>query len=335
MSKPLVSICIPVYNGEATIKTCLKAVLAQDVEDAEILIVDNCSTDRTVEIVERVIQGVPNARLIRNETNIGRIENWNRCLEVAQGKYLKFALANDALKKGNVRILVGEAIQDDEIVLVCSWHTWSHGIPDEIPEMEPPRNKKCFTNIETLKLVNDTGNPFWALNGMLINLETVRTRKLQFPVDMPQLADVHFCTQLASFGKTMFLESSSYLFNKGATNRFHFANVDLAKSFLQIRRCIELAASLLKTNGIYVEAKVYPRLFDSFKHVLYDEKISINYQQVLSLFSGRPIWQTRGIIELIVKFLDIRGRMTKLKLGIKQFMPFLIPVLKKLRSLQN
>ncbi|QQS47664.1 MAG: glycosyltransferase family 2 protein [Acidobacteriota bacterium] len=313
MTKPLVSICIPVYNGEATIEACLKAVLAQDVENAEILIVDNQSTDRTVEIVEQMIHGVPNARLIRNKTNIGRIENWNRCLEIAQGRYLKFALANDALLKGSVRCLLEEALKDKEIALVCSWHTWVLSIPEIIPDMEPPIYKKCLSSIETLILINERGNPFWALNGMLINLQPVRENGLRFRVDMPQLADVYFATQLVAHGKTLFVESASYLFNRGAKNRFHLANIDLTQSFYQLRLCLEEATILLQSKGKIIHPKINERMYDSLKYYLYEENVHVTFNQALALFAGHGLWQARAGFEMILYLISIRNNLSKLR----------------------
>ena len=51
MSTPLVSIGLPVYNGEAYLEDCLNAILGQTFDDFEVVVVDNASTDGTVEIV--------------------------------------------------------------------------------------------------------------------------------------------------------------------------------------------------------------------------------------------------------------------------------------------
>ena len=49
--QPLVSVCIPVFNGENFLKNCINSILEQDYDNFEILIVDNCSTDSTQSII--------------------------------------------------------------------------------------------------------------------------------------------------------------------------------------------------------------------------------------------------------------------------------------------
>ena len=83
MDTPEISFCLPVYNSAERIERCLRAVLAQDVPSREILVVDNASTDDTVAKARALLAGIPEARIVVNESNLGRIENWNRCLELA------------------------------------------------------------------------------------------------------------------------------------------------------------------------------------------------------------------------------------------------------------
>mgnify|MGYP001049135119 FL=1 len=95
--KKLLTVAIPTYNGGnnliRAIKSCKNVDLPSD--QFEILVVDNCSTDNSIDKVLDLMNEFENIRLHRNEKNIGRIGNWNRCLELAEGKYLLFLFAND------------------------------------------------------------------------------------------------------------------------------------------------------------------------------------------------------------------------------------------------
>ena len=95
-SHPHVSICIPVYNGADFIWECIGSALAQTDGRFELLVLDNCSTDGTAEIVT----GVRDSRIryIRNETNIGSIANFNRCIEHARGEFFVLLPHDDLLR---------------------------------------------------------------------------------------------------------------------------------------------------------------------------------------------------------------------------------------------
>jgi glycosyltransferase involved in cell wall biosynthesis len=90
-----VSVCIPVFNGERYIGAALASVLAQTFDDYEVVVVDNCSDDKTVDIVEGFDD--PRIRLLRNESNIGAEGNWNRAVDEARGRYVKLLCADDLL----------------------------------------------------------------------------------------------------------------------------------------------------------------------------------------------------------------------------------------------
>lgn len=92
------TIAIPVYNRIDLIGDCLASALAQSDADLDVLVVDNHSDDGTWELVQRVTD--PRLRLVRNERNLGLFGNFNRCLELARGEYLRFLCSDDRLPTG-------------------------------------------------------------------------------------------------------------------------------------------------------------------------------------------------------------------------------------------
>lgn len=92
-----ISICIPTYNGAQYLEACLDSVLNQTYKDIEILVVDDGSTDATFEILERYAATDQRIRLFRNECNLGLVGNWNRCVELARGQWIKYLFQDDLL----------------------------------------------------------------------------------------------------------------------------------------------------------------------------------------------------------------------------------------------
>jgi GT2 family glycosyltransferase len=97
MNQPLVSICIPVYNGESFLGETLASALAQTYTNTEIVVSDNASTDRTGEVVATAAAHAPNIRYERAGTNVGPVGNFNRCIDLARGTYIKILCADDLL----------------------------------------------------------------------------------------------------------------------------------------------------------------------------------------------------------------------------------------------
>lgn len=95
MTQPQITVALPVYNGEQYIAVAIKSVLNQTFSDFELLILDNCSTDNTVNIIETFDD--PRIRLIVNTKNLGMIGNWNLAVSLATGKYIKILSHDDLL----------------------------------------------------------------------------------------------------------------------------------------------------------------------------------------------------------------------------------------------
>jgi GT2 family glycosyltransferase len=89
--KPWVSIVIPNYNGAVCLEPCIRSLLRQSYEQAEILVIDNGSKDSSLEMVRRV---APQARILPQMTNLGFAAAVNRGIEASRGDWIA-VLNND------------------------------------------------------------------------------------------------------------------------------------------------------------------------------------------------------------------------------------------------
>jgi glycosyltransferase involved in cell wall biosynthesis len=95
LNTPLVSICIPTYNSSIFLQHTLNSVLSQSYENIEVILCDDASTDNTIEIIESYQDY--RIKLFRNPKNLGVAENWNRCISLANGDFIKMMGADDTL----------------------------------------------------------------------------------------------------------------------------------------------------------------------------------------------------------------------------------------------
>ncbi|MBI5474565.1 MAG: glycosyltransferase family 2 protein [Ignavibacteriae bacterium] len=93
--KPLVSVGVPVYNGEQYLSQALDSLLCQSYSNLEIVIFDNASTDATEEICRRYAAKDSRIKYVRNASNLGAAANYNLTVRAAHGKYFKWAAHDD------------------------------------------------------------------------------------------------------------------------------------------------------------------------------------------------------------------------------------------------
>lgn len=93
VNQPLVCICIPTYNAAGSIRETLTSILMQTYSNFVIHVSDNASSDDTISVIE----SFNDSRIFihRNEVNIGGEENFNRCIQLAEGKYTAIFHADD------------------------------------------------------------------------------------------------------------------------------------------------------------------------------------------------------------------------------------------------
>ncbi|MCB4824229.1 glycosyltransferase family 2 protein [Roseicella aerolata] len=94
---PRVSIGLPVFNGECYLARAIDSILGQSFQDFELIVCDNASTDRTAEMCARYAQADPRVRYFRNPRNLGAGPNYDRCFQLSQGTYFKWAAHDDCL----------------------------------------------------------------------------------------------------------------------------------------------------------------------------------------------------------------------------------------------
>jgi glycosyltransferase involved in cell wall biosynthesis len=85
-SDPLVTVLMPVYNGVKYLSEAINSILNQTYENFEFMIIDDCSTDQSIEIIKSFTDN--RIRLIINEENIGQSKTLNKGIGLAKGKYI-------------------------------------------------------------------------------------------------------------------------------------------------------------------------------------------------------------------------------------------------------
>jgi glycosyltransferase involved in cell wall biosynthesis len=115
---PVLSIGLPVYNGERYIRCSLESLLSQSFRDFELTICDNASTDETSRICMDYVHRDSRIRYHRNEKNLGASANFNKTFELSRGRYFKWASYDDVCAPDFLLRCI-EALDNDESAVLA------------------------------------------------------------------------------------------------------------------------------------------------------------------------------------------------------------------------
>lgn len=105
-NQPLVSVLMTAYNREKYIADAIQSVLASTYSNIELIVVDDVSSDNTVEIARSFALKDRRVKVYRNEKNLGDYPNRNKAASYAQGKYLKYLDADDMMYDYGLDVMV-------------------------------------------------------------------------------------------------------------------------------------------------------------------------------------------------------------------------------------
>jgi glycosyltransferase involved in cell wall biosynthesis len=132
-TSPLASICIPTFNGGAWLAECLASASAQTLEQLEILVLDDASTDDTVEIARAAARRDERIRVEVNPQRLGLVGNWNQAIRRARGEWIKLLFQDDLLAADAVARMIDAGVATAAPLVVCDrWLEFADGTPEDV-----------------------------------------------------------------------------------------------------------------------------------------------------------------------------------------------------------
>ncbi len=129
----MISVIIPSYNRSDTLPRSIKSVLNQTYTDLECIVVDDCSTDNT----KQIVQGINDSRLryTEHKVNQGACAARNTGIGLARGEYIAFQDSDDVWKKDKLQIQLDKMAEYNAVISYGCLHR--HGFPSNEPEFFP------------------------------------------------------------------------------------------------------------------------------------------------------------------------------------------------------
>lgn len=186
---PKVSIIIPAYNAERYIQRCLNSIIGQSLSDIEIIVINDGSNDKTLEILREYKKKDQRIKVI-SQKNAGVSASRNNGLIVARGKYVAFCDADDYLNTNYIEALYSTAKTNDLDIIKSSFKT--AGSNDEITTHAII--KRDFALLSK-KDINEIFLKNYELNSacmQLIKRDLLSKHNLKFDEKLSYAEDMHF-----------------------------------------------------------------------------------------------------------------------------------------------
>lgn len=223
--KNLLTIAIPCYNGAANFAELFNsiALLGLNAKDYEILVIDNASCDGTEAVITDFKQQIPNLKYHKNESNIGRIENWNLALDLCEGEFLILMNVNDRFLAFDIQVPMQVLKANRKVTMVLTDYTqkglaypnWLENGYFKLPDYI----KATFLDERILEFYS-----LGILHQHIFRTDLIRSAGIYFDPKMPRTTDRVFVGKVAAAGGNLiYYHNQSMVEWRLNKNRYHFA----------------------------------------------------------------------------------------------------------------
>lgn len=243
---PLVSVIMPSYNHEKYISESIESVLGQTLGDLELIIVDDGSKDKSIQIIEDFVKKDNRVRAYFHEKNMGIARTVNDCIERATGKFIAFTASDDVWVKEKLEKQLKVLEQNEDIVV------WSEG---EIIDAQGNPTGKLFTHRfgaanrkKSGKILEELLKGNYVCGQSRI-LKRENIEKIRFDETLRYLNDYKFELDLASRFEYFFIQEPL------ARYRIHGTNSMLSDRAGWQNDSIIVGQHILKNYGVNISNK--------------------------------------------------------------------------------
>ena len=220
MAQPRLSVCLPTYNGEAYVAEAVRSVLEQSYTDFELVVVDDGSSDRTLEILQTFDD--PRLRIYQNPDRRGIPGNWNVAVGLARGEYVCVFHQDDVMLTDNLARKMALFDTDSSLSLV-------HSGAEVVVEAGAPKHVAEWREKAEADFVEDGGAYFrkLLLHGDCICAPTVIVRREQlaalggFNETLGYTCDYEMWMRLCVEGRVGFIHDTLVRYRWHAANASH------------------------------------------------------------------------------------------------------------------
>jgi glycosyltransferase involved in cell wall biosynthesis len=230
-SKP-VDLLLPTYNVQKYILQTLESIVSQSFQEFNLLILDDCSTDNTFEIINFFAKSDPRIKLFRNEENLGVVNSRNKLFELSKSELLAICDADDIYHPTRLEKQIDFLNNNEKIAAVsCNFNVGINGSKvTKIPTS--PNMIQAY-----LYLKNVIPNP-----GAMLRCSSLLKNNLLYTKDFPYVADFHFWAKLSENEQLANISNCLFMY------RVHSEQISSKRNLEQQENHIKLVKSRMESS---------------------------------------------------------------------------------------
>ena len=218
MSDPTLSVTVTNYNYAPFLTQCIESILTQTYEDYELIIIDNASTDQSMDVIREHAARDRRIRVIEHAENQGALRSWQEACNVSRGRYRVHVDADDWIRTPSAFEQQVAVLEDNPTVTICYSpfaivdsdgrvlhvahpHTGSTILPAEL----------ALEGLLTMQLAH---------TGPMIRLDAYRATSGYRP-EFVHYADMRLAIQMAEQGDVAYIDEPLYAWREHATGLHH------------------------------------------------------------------------------------------------------------------
>lgn len=251
-----ISVIVPVYNMERYLDKALESLRSQTIGDIEIIVVNDGSVDRSLEICEKH-KKEDDRIVVLNRENGGVSSARNAGLEVARGEYIAFLDPDDWVDIDMYDEMYKKAIQENLDICICGFLRES-GEESVLNEMKIPKEIDremaryiALNMISGCGIFNEDNTIMGSVCRIIVKREFIEKLSLRFRDDIYIMEDLIFCLELFTRSYSVGIKEEAYYhYRDNPNSALNSYKEDLYGNMKQVYFCIE---SILRESGLYTE----------------------------------------------------------------------------------
>lgn len=291
-----VSIIVPIYNVLEYLERCVNSLFQQKYKNIEIILVDDCSTDGSRELAQKLAEKDSRCIFIQREKNGGLSAARNTGMKVASGEWLAFVDSDDWVTEDYISAMYDVAKKDDaDIVMSSIYYYYENGSYKEVSPFADLTTKS--SQREKIALCRPYA---W---GKLYKNNLFKIRKIKFPEDIWRSEDISTIIPLMSYtDKISILNKPLYYYyqRKTSLSNMNNKNVDISFYPKTINRMFELSKQGFELELEY--RSICDLMYGMIMIMLRSKKTNKEILEIINSFNKKhPNWKKNPYLKKLVK----------------------------------